>query len=292
VSPWKLLSTNTSLFVDGISYGMVLFLISVGLTVTLGVMRVANLAHCGFAMIGGYAAYALMARLGLDFMAALPVATLLVVVLGFVLERTLYRWVYTTAQLGQILMTIGLAFVMIASVNLAFGSSTYSLTIPHLLQGTWEESSFTLSRYRAFIILLGLCIGGCLWAVLKFTVFGAKLRAAVDNPRMARSVGVNVPNVFAVTFAAGCGLAALGGIVGTPLLPLEPYYALRLLVPVLMVVAVGGLGRPIGSLGAALLLGIVDTFGRYYIPAGGAFVIYFTVVIALSLRPQGLFGRA
>lgn len=288
----KLLSTNTSLFVDGISYGMVLFLISVGLTVTLGVMRVANLAHCGFAMIGGYVAYALMVRLGLDFIVALPVATLLVVLLQFVLERTLYRWVYTTAQLGQILMTIGLVFVMIASVNLVFGSSTYTLKIPGWLQGTWQELSFTLSRYRAFIILLGLCIGGCLWLVLKFTVFGAKLRASVDNPKMARSVGVNVPSIFAVTFATGCGLAAIGGIVGTPLLPLEPYYALRLLVPVLMVVAVGGLGSPIGSLGAALLLGIVDTFGRYYIPTGGAFVIYFTVVIVLLLRPQGLFVRA
>jgi branched-chain amino acid transport system permease protein len=288
----KLLSTITSLFVDGISYGMVLFLISVGLTVTLGVMRVANLAHCGFAMIGGYAAYALMGSLGLAFVVALPVATVLVAVLGFILERTLYRWVYATSQLGQILMTIGLTFVMIASVNLAFGSATHALTIPSWLQGTWQESSFTLSRYRAFIILLGLCIGICLWALLKFTVFGAKLRASVDNPRMARSVGVNVPNIFAVTFAAGCGLAALGGVVGTPLLPLEPYYALRLLVPVLMVVAVGGLGSPIGSLAAGLLLGVVDTFGRYYIPAGGAFVIYFTVVIALLLRPQGLFARA
>lgn len=288
----KLLSTITALFVDGISYGMVLFLISVGLTVTLGVMRVANLAHCGFAMIGGYAAYALMGSVGLSFMVALPAATLLVVALGFVLERTLYRWVYNTTQLGQILMTIGLTLVMVASVNLAFGSSTYSLTVPGWLQGTWQELSFTLSRYRAFIIVLGLCIGGCLWAILKFTVFGAKLRAAVDNPRMARSVGVNVPKIFAVTFAAGCGLAALGGVVGTPLLPLEPYYALRLLVPVLMVVAVGGLGSPIGSLGAGLLLGIIDTFGRYYIPAGGAFVIYFTVVIALLLRPQGLFARA
>jgi branched-chain amino acid transport system permease protein len=288
----KLLSTITWLFVDGISYGMVLFLISVGLTVTLGVMRVANLAHCGFAMIGGYAAYALMESGGVGFMIALPAATILVIMLGFVLERTLYRWVYATSQLGQILMTIGLTFVMIASVNLAFGSATHALTTPSWLQGTWQESSFTLSRYRAFIIVLGLCIGGCLWAVLKLTVFGAKLRASVDNPRMARSIGVNVPNIFAVTFAVGCGLAALGGIVGTPLLPLEPYYALRLLVPVLMVVAVGGLGSPIGSLGAGLLLGIVDTFGRYYIPAGGAFVIYFTVVIALLLRPQGLFVRA
>ncbi len=288
----KALSANTSLLVDGVSYGMVLFLMSVGLTITLGVMRVANLAHCGFAMIGGYFALALMAYLQVGFVVALPIATLLTVGLGFVLERTLYRWVYSTSQLGQILMTIGLVFVMVASVNLVFGSSTYTLTIPDWLQGTWQEASFTLSRYRAFIIILGICIGAVLWGILEFTIFGAKLRAAVDNPKMARSIGINVPSIFAVTFAAGCGLAAIGGIVGTPLLPLEPYYALRLLVPILMVVAVGGLGSLSGSLGAALLLGIVDTVGRYYIPTAGAFVIYFAVVVILLLRPQGLFGRA
>jgi branched-chain amino acid transport system permease protein len=287
----KLLSTNTSLFVDGVSYGMVLFLISAGLTITLGIMRVANLAHCGFAMVGGYVALALMTEAGLGFIAVLPLATLAIVLLGLVLERTLYRWVYASSQLGQILMTIGLVFVMVASVNLAFGSSTYTLTTPNWLQGTWSGASFTLSRYRAFIILLGVSICGCLWYVLEFTLFGAKLRAAVDNPRMARTVGVNVPNIFAATFAVGCGLAAIGGIVGSPLLPLEPYYALRLLVPVLMVVAVGGLGSLGGSFGAALLLGIVDTFGRYYIPTVGAFVIYFTVVLVLLVRPQGMFGR-
>jgi branched-chain amino acid transport system permease protein len=288
----KILSANTSLLVDGVSYGMVLFLMSVGLTITLGVMRVANLAHCGFAMVGGYIALWLITQLHLGFIEALAAGTALIVVLGFVLERTLYRWVYATPQLGQILMTIGLAFVMVASVNLVFGSSTYSLTIPVWLRGTWQESSFTLSRYRAFIIVLGLGICLLLWLVLEFTTFGARLRASVDNPRMARTIGVNVPNVFAVTFAAGCGLAAIGGIVGTPLLPLEPYYALRLLVPVLMVIAVGGLGSLAGSLAGAQLLGIGDTFGRYYIPTVGAFIIYFTVVVILLLRPHGLFGRA
>jgi branched-chain amino acid transport system permease protein len=288
----KILLANTSLLVDGVSYGMVLFLMSVGLTVTLGVMRVANLAHCGFAMIGGYVALWLMTQLQLGFVAALAAGTALVVALGFVLERTLYRWIYSTPQLGQILMTIGLAFVMVASVNLVFGSSTYSLTVPGWLQGTWQEASFTLSRYRAFIIALGLAIGLLLWAILEFTTFGARLRASVDNPRMARTIGVNVPQVFAITFAIGCGLAAIGGIVGTPLLPLEPYYALRLLVPVLMVIAVGGLGSLAGSLVGALLLGIIDTFGRYYMPTVGAFVIYFAVVVILLLRPNGLFGRA
>jgi len=287
----RFIATNTSLLVDGISYGMVLFLISVGLTITLGVMRVANLAHCGFAMVGGYTAMALMTRADLSFVQALVVATALVVLLGFVLERTLYRWIYTASQLGQILMTIGLVFIMVASVNLLFGSSTQALAIPGWLTGTWEHDAFTLSRYRAFIILFSLALGLVLWIVLEYTVFGAQLRASVDNPNIARCIGINVPRVFAITFAAGCGLAAVGGIIGTQLLPLEPYYALRFLVPVLMVIAVGGLGSLQGSLCAALLLGIIDTFGRYYIPTAGAFIIYITVVAALLVRPQGLFAR-
>lgn len=291
-SALRLLATNTSLLVDGIAYGMVLFLISVGLTITLGVMRVANLAHCGFAMVGGYVAIALTAAGGLSFFAALPVAVAFVVALGFVLERTLYRWVYDTSQLGQILMTMGIVFVMVASINLLFGSSTQTLTIPQWLAGTWEHAAFTLPVYRVFVILFSLAVGVALWAVLEFTVFGARLRASVDNPRMARCIGIDVPRVFSIAFAAGCGLAAAGGIIGAQILPLEPYYAFRFLVPVLMVISVGGLGSLQGSLCAALLLGVMDTFGRYYVPAAGAFVIYLIVVLVLLLRPQGLFSRA
>jgi branched-chain amino acid transport system permease protein len=285
-------ATLTTLAVDAISYGMVLFLISVGLTVTLGVMRVANLAHCGFAMIGGYAALALIQYWGLNLITALPLATAFTVALGAVLEHTLYRWVYVTSQLGQILMTIGLVFVMVASVNLAFGSSTYTLPIPAWLSGTWQNATFTLSVYRAFLIAASVVIALVLWVVLEFTAFGAKLRASVDNARMARCVGINVPSVFAWTFAAGCGLAAIGGILGGQLLPLEPWYALRFLVPVLMVVAVGGLGSLKGSFAAALLLAAADTFGRYFISGSGAFVIYGAVVILLLLRPDGLFARS
>ncbi|MBV8538362.1 MAG: branched-chain amino acid ABC transporter permease, partial [Alphaproteobacteria bacterium] len=267
-------STIATLLVDGISYGMILFLISAGLTVTLGVMRVANLAHCAFAMVGGYLALALAQGRGWSLLAALPVATLFTVALGAALERTVYRWVYATSQLGQILMTIGLVFVMIASVNLAFGSSLHTLPMPAWLAGTWQTKAFTLSLYRGFLVLVSTALAAGLWAVLEFTEFGAKLRAAVDNPRMARCVGIDVPRIFAITFAGGCGLAAIGGVLGNQMLPLEPWYALKYLVPVLIVVAVGGLGSLRGSFLSALLLGLVDTFGRYYIPAGGALIIY------------------
>ena len=284
-------ASTGSLLVDGVSYGMVLFLISAGLTVTLGVMRVVNLAHCGFAMIGGYAAIAFAQRWSVGFIGALVAATALTTALGAVLERTLYRWIYATSELGQILMTIGLAFVMIASVNLVFGSTTHTVPVPEWLSGTWELGAFSLSVYRTFLIVVSVVLALGLWGLIEFTEFGAKLRAAVDNPRMARCVGINVPLVFAYTFVGGCGLAAIGGILGGQLLPLEPWYALRFLVPVLMVVAVGGLGSLKGSFFAALMLGLIDTFGRYYIPAVGAFVIYFVAVVSLLLRPEGLFAN-
>ena len=284
-------ATVGSLLVDGVSYGMILFLISAGLTVTLGVMRVANLAHCGFAMVGGYVALALARELNFGFLATLTVATALVIALGAVLERTLYRWVYATSQLGQILMTIGLVFILIAAMNLVFGSSVHTLPVPALLSGAWQNGAFALSVYRAFLMLVSVTIAIALWAVLEFTEFGAKLRASVDNPRMARCVGINVPRVFSIAFSCGCGLAAIAGILGTSMLPLEPWYAFKYLVPVLIVVAVGGLGSLKGSLYAALLLGIADTFGRYFVPSAGAFVIYITAATILLWRPDGIFGR-
>jgi len=288
----KLAATFVALLIDGVAYGMILFLMSVGLTITLGVMRIANLAHCAFAMAGGYAAFALVQSGHFSLFTALPVAAAATMVLGAALERTLYRWVYATGQLGQILMTIGLVFIMVASANLLFGSNLNAVPLPPWLAQNWSYGAISISAYRTFIIVVSTSIAGVLWTILEFTDFGARLRAAVDNPRMARCVGIDVPNVFSITFAVGCGLAAAAGILGMQILPLEPWYALEYLVPLLMVVAVGGLGSLKGSFYAALLLGIVDTFGRYYVPAAGAFVIYLAVLALLSWRPQGVFARA
>ncbi|HKT18902.1 MAG TPA: branched-chain amino acid ABC transporter permease [Stellaceae bacterium] len=284
-------ATVLALLIDGVAYGMILFLMSVGLTVTLGVMRIANLAHCAFAMTGGYVAFALIRAGHFTLFTALPIAVIVTMALGAALERTLYRWVYTTGQLGQILMTLGLVFVFVATVNLFFGSDLNALPIPHWMSETWNYGDIAFSAYRAFIIAVSTGLALVLWAILEFTEFGAKLRAAVDNPRMARCVGIDVPWVFSITFAVGCGLAAAAGVLGTQILPLEPWYALEYLVPVLMVVAVGGLGSLKGSFYAALLLGLVDTFGRYYVPAAGAFIIYLAVLLLLLWRPQGVFAR-
>lgn len=286
------LSTFLTLTVDGVSYGMMLFLISVGLTITLGVMRVVNLTHSAFAMIGGFLTLWVMKSSGMNYFVALPLGVAGTMVLSLVLERTLYQWVYKCDPLGQLLMTIGMTFVITAIVKNLAGPQIQTIKLPQGLLGQLALGSIEISVYRLFVLGLSVAVAGGLWLALEYTTFGARLRAAVDNPRMARCVGINVPLVFSVTFAIGCGLAALGGAVGTQMLPLEPYYGLKYLVLVLIVVAVGGLGSLKGSLYSALLLGLIDTMGRYYIPALGGFIIYLAVLAILLVRPRGLVGRA
>ena len=213
--------TFLSLLVDGVSYGMTLFLISVGLTVTLGVMRIVNLSHSAFAMIGGYFALWAMTATGMSFYLAVPLGVLATMAVALVLERTLFRWVYASNPLGQLLMTIGLAFILTAVVKNLAGPSLQTLQIPKMLEGNWNLGGLTLSRYRLFLVLVSALAALALWLGLEKTSFGAKLRAAVDDAAMARCVGINVGLVFAVTFALGSGLAALGGALGSPLLPLD-----------------------------------------------------------------------
>jgi branched-chain amino acid transport system permease protein len=286
------LKTIATLAVDGISFGMILFLISSGLTVTLGLMRVVNMAHGAFAMIGGYLALAGVRHLGVGLFPAALLAIAGTVAVAVVLERTVYRWVYRATELGQVLMTIGLTFVIISVITLVFDTSLHTLPVPALLAGNFDLGGVLVSGYRSFLVIVSCLIALAVWYVVERTDFGARLRAAVDNPTMARSVGINVQRVFAVAFAAGCGLAAVGGVLGTQMMALEPFYPLKYLVPMLTVVAVGGLGSLKGSFIAALLLGLGDTFGRYLLEYGGGLVIYVLVVLFLVVRPNGLFARA
>lgn len=287
-----MLTTVASLTIDGLSYGMILFLISSGLTITLGVMRIVNMAHGGFAMIGGYLALTAVNKLGVGLFPALAVAVAGTVAIAVVLERTVYRWVYDASELGQVLMTIGLTFIIIAVITILYNTSLHTLPVPGWLAGNVEIHGVTVSAYRSFLVVLSGAIAVTLWYAVERTDFGAKLRAAVDNPRMALCAGINVRRIFSLSFAVGCGLAAVGGVLGTQMLPLEPFYATRYLIVVLIVVAVGGLGSLKGSFIAALMVGLIDTYGRYVLSQGGGFVMYVLVVILLVARPQGLFARA
>jgi branched-chain amino acid transport system permease protein len=276
---------------DGFAYGMLLFLLSVGLSVTLGMMNFVNLAHCAFAMLGAYVTVFLMNDLKWPFLATLPFAFLAAAFVSVILERTLYRRLYRASDLDQVLLTIGLAFVSVAVAAYIFGTILQPVQMPSYLRGSYNVMGVTFAVYRLFLIAVALATTLILVLTLEYTRFGAQVRAAVDNQRMARGLGINVDGAFAVTFALGSGLAGLGGALAIEIVGLDPSFAFIYLVYVLIVVSVGGLGSIGGSFIAASLIGISDVAGKYYVPEIGAFLIYLVMILLLMWRPAGLFGR-
>lgn len=280
---------------DGIAYGMLLFILAVGLAVTMGLMNFINLAHGAFAMAGGYITVLLMQRFGVPFLLCLPLAFIGSALLGGVLERTLYRPMYHKPHLDQVLFSIGLVFMAVASVDYFIGSSQQIMQLPEWLKGRTELGSgdwrLGMGHYRLFIIAVCAALTAVLQYVLGYTRFGSRLRASVDDQRVAAGLGINVNIVFLSTFAVGSGLAGLGGALGAEVLGLDPTFPLKFMVYFLIVVAVGGTSSITGPLLAALLLGIADVAGKYYIPKLGAFIVYSLMIMILIWRPQGLFVR-
>ena len=276
---------------DGLAYGMLLFLLSVGLSVTLGLMNFVNLAHCAFAMVGGYVTVLLMNHFGWSFFLTLPLAFLVPALLSVVFERLFYRRFYGKSDLDQVLLTIGIAFVSVAAAAWFFGTTQQPIRTPAILLGTYNVLGIDIAPYRLFLIIVGAAITLALIAGLEYTRFGAQVRAAVDNQRMASGLGINVERTFAITFAVGSGLAGLGGALAIQIVGLDPNFSFTYLIYVLIVVAVGGLGSIGGSLAAAILIGVSDIAGKYYVPQLGAFLIYLVMLAILMWRPSGLFGR-
>jgi branched-chain amino acid transport system permease protein len=276
---------------DGIAYGMLLFVLASGLAVTLGLMNFVNLAHGSFAMAGGYVTVALVNSLGVPFFLSLPIAFLVSALLGLLFERTLYVHVYRKSHLDQVLFTIGLVFMSVAAVDYVMGSSQVFVRIPRELQGQFSVFGVGIGRYRLLIIIICGLLTAVLQYVLAKTRFGSRLRAAVDDGRVARGLGIDVNRIFALTFAVGSGLAGLGGALGVEILGLDPSFPLKIMIYVLIVVTVGGTSSITGPFLASLLLGICDVAGKYYAPAIGPFVIYSIMIIVLLWRPQGLFAR-
>jgi branched-chain amino acid transport system permease protein len=277
---------------DGFAYGMLLFLLSVGLSVTLGLMNFVNLAHGAFAMLGGYVTATLMNALGWPFLATLPMAFLLTGAVSVAFERTLCRRLYRARELDQVLLTIGLVFMSVAAAAFFYGTQQQPVRLPDYLRGYSTVLAVNFSHYRLFLIIVALAVTLVLVAALERTRFGAQVRAAVDNQRMAQGLGINVELVFAVTFALGSGLAGLGGALAIDIVGLDPNFAFTYLIYVLIVVAVGGLGSIRGSFVAAVLLGVSDAAGKYYVPTLGSFLIYLVMISLLLWRPSGLFGRS
>ena len=280
-----------SILFDGLAYAMFLFITAVGLSVTMGLMGVVNLAHGAFAMAGGYFVLTATRTLGIPFLVSLPLAFVLVGAASVVLEGTLYRRLYKATELDQVLLTIGIAFVAIASYNWLYGPIPQNIRLPDYLTGQIDGGFRTFPTYRVFIIVVGAALVAALWYGFERTNLGARIRAAVDNRRMAQSIGINVDLLFTLTFAVGSGLAALGGGLAIQLFGITPSFAVIYLVYFLLVVAVGGRGSFQGTLVAALILGIFDTAGKYLYAGAGGFFIYAVAMLILLVKPAGLYGR-
>ena len=276
---------------DGVAYGSLLFIIAVGLSVTLGLMNFVNLAHGTFAMIGGYVCVVLMSNAGVPFLATLPVAFIAAALAGLVLERLLYQRLYRASPLDQVLFSIGLVFMSIAIFTYYFGASQQPVSLPSYLRGQVHVAGLDLGVYRLFLIVVVALLTLVLQYLLDRTRFGSQVRASVDNATAAAGLGINVDRVFALTFALGSGLAGLGGGLGIDVLGLDPTFPLKYMVYFLLVVAVGGSGTIKGPLVAALILGVFDVAGKYYVPQIGGFVIYALMVLLLIVFPAGLYGR-
>ena len=281
-----------TLLFDGIAYGMLLFVLAVGLAVTLGLMNFINLAHGAFAMAGGYITVLLMKPLGVPFLLCLPLAFIGAALIGAVLEPLLYRRMYGKPHLDQVLFSIGLVFMAVTGVDYVVGSSLQNIQIPSWLQGRFDIEWIGIGKYRLFIIVVCAALTLLLQWVLTRTRFGSQLRASVDDPRVAGGLGLNVNRIFLLTFAVGSGLAGLGGALGAEVLGLDPTFPLKVMIYFLIVCSVGGTTTITGPLLAALLLGIADVAGKYYVPKLGSFIVYTLMIVILLVRPQGLFARA
>ncbi|MGD0434205.1 MAG: branched-chain amino acid ABC transporter permease [Acetobacteraceae bacterium] len=287
-----ILPAFVSILFHGLAFAMVLYIVSVGLSLTMGLMGFVNLAHGAFAMIGGYITVTLMNTYHVPFGLALLAAFIAVALISAVLERTLYSRLYGAGELEQVLFTIGLVFMASAAVRGLFGPTPLPVHPPAILSGQLSLGFRTVPMYRAFLIIVSFVLIILLWLGIERTNFGARLRASVDNRRMAESIGIDTGLLFTLTFSLGSGLAAFGGGLGADILAIYPGYAVEYLVYFLIVVAVGGLGSIRGPFVAALLLGIGDTACKYLVPEFGAFFIYTAMIGLLMWRPAGLFGRA
>jgi branched-chain amino acid transport system permease protein len=275
----------------GASYGLLLCIISIGLVVTMGLMRVVNLAHGAFAAIGGYLAIGLLTPLGVPFGAAIAIAVLAVALFSIAVERVLYVHLYDASELDQVLLTVGINFIVVAGLTLAFGPNVLPTRLPPSLATSVDLGFRSFETYRLIVLAVGIVVVGALWLAIERTSLGAQLRAAVDNRSMAQSIGIDVPRLFSIVFAVGSALAALGGALGAPLLPLEPLYPFKYLVLVLVIVALSGFGNVKATVFVAMFVGIVDTAARYFLPDSGAFTIYVLLIVLIVWRPEGLLSR-
>jgi len=273
---------------NGLSFGMLLFFLAAGLTLTLGVMRVVNLTHGSFYLLGAYVALDVMERAD-NFLVAAVVAALVMTVLGAFLFGLLQ--IVGTNPLRQTLLTFGLVFIIADLALVRWGGGPLSIAKPQFLRGPIEIGDFAYPSYRIFIIVFGMGVGLLLELISRRTLIGAKVRAVVHDVEMAGGIGLNARVIAVFTFLTGAALAGLSGAMGGALIGAYPGADIQVLLFALVIVIIGGMGSLTGSLVGALAVGLLDTFGRLLVPQLGASLMFLLMLITLIVRPTGLFGR-
>src|SRR5271169_491034 len=274
---------------NGLVYGVLLFLIATGLSLIFGLMNVVSLAHGSFFMLGAYFGLSIFKITG-SFWWALVLAPIPVIVFGVLMELLFLRPLYRRGHLDQVLLTFGFTFVFLDLVQTVWGRSVLRLPAPAALQGTMQIGLGVFSAYRLFLIGFGFAVALLLWLFLERSRIGAMVRAGVDNAGMAAGLGANVPALFTGIFGFGVALAALGGIAAAPVLGLYPGMDSEILIPAFIVIVIGGMGSLRGAFVGSLLIGVADTFGKAYFQSIALFLIYLAMTAVLLIRPQGLFG--
>lgn len=277
--------------INGLSYGMILFLVTVGLSLILGIMGVLNLANGSFYMLGAYVAFSLVVRSGYPFLLALLIAPLVIAGLSLLLEMGLLRPTYRLGHLSQVLLTFGLAYLIHDVIRLIWGSNVQSLPLPSALNRPFEIFGQTMPSYRLYVLLGGLVIVLAMELLQSKTRWGAIIRAGLTNPEMVESLGINIKRVHTVVFAIGGFLAGLGGVVVAPVFGLAPGMEFEILILSLVVLVIGGLGTLSGPLVASLVVGLIDTFGKVLFPELSLVFVFALMAVVLILKPTGLFGK-
>jgi branched-chain amino acid transport system permease protein len=275
--------------VNGISFGAMLFLLASGLSLIFGVMRIVNLAHGSYFLLGGYVGLSTAVRTG-SFALALAAGAATIAALGLAMERLFLRSL-RGQNLAQVLMTMGFALVFQDLAQLVWGGDPHTIPVPPFLARSLRAGPIFVPSYRLFIVCVAVAVGVALWLFLERTRLGARIRATVDDGEMAEGVGVNVPLVSAGVFALGAFLAALGGVVGGPFIGVYPGLDFEVLPYAFVVVIVGGLGSLPGVVVGSLAVGLLDNFGKALFPELSYFTLFAPMALILALRPTGLFGR-
>lgn len=281
-------------FLNGLSYGLSLFLVAAGLTIVFGVLRILNFAHGAFYMLGGYVAYEVVRHLGLDggrFWIAVAASGVTLAFVSACIERFLLRRLYDRDPVYQLLFTFALVLLIGEIVRGVWGTQMLSISFPPELRGAADLGIAFYPRYRLFLCVVGVAVAIGIWLLFQRTRWGRVIRAATQDREILSALGVNVPLVYLVVFAGGAALAGIGGALAAPALALRPGMDAEIIVECFIVVIIGGLGSMWGAFIGAILIGQLRAVGVFLVPEWEIVLIYLLMIVVLVLRPWGLFGR-